>query len=74
MEDQNVNENETSEPNIGIVVAQSFVISAAAVAGMLTGLIAVGKTIEKVQEHKLKKAKKIQQEFDKKFNEIINNQ
>lgn len=69
---ENKKNSNNPETTFAIDLAKSFAISAAVTAGTLVGFIGVGAGITKVKEFKENRLKKEQDEFDKKFEDIIN--
>lgn len=65
--------SENSEDSITVELVKSFAISAAITAGTLAGMIGVGYVVTKHKEFKENRLKKEQDEFDKKFEDIIKN-
>lgn len=70
---ENKKNSTNPETKFAVELAKSFALSAAITAGTLVGMIGVGAGITKVKEMKENRLKKEQEEFDKKFEDIIKN-
>lgn len=59
------NDIETTEDSFGVMIAKSLILSAAATAGSVAGIIAIGYAIEKSSEIKKRRADKKNQTEEK---------